>query len=177
MNYANAGIKRFPAFLIDATILYIVQASLNYIVTNVSVNIFKPAVDEDSSNIIAYAGISLAIYILIDWLYFAIYESSAKQATIGKKALGIVVTDIDGEKLSFLKASIRYLAKNLWVLVGLIGLIMSLFIEKESSRDILFTGIFIVGAMIVFIDYIFAFFTEKKQALHDMIAGTLVLQK
>ncbi|NJL90703.1 MAG: RDD family protein [Coleofasciculaceae cyanobacterium SM2_1_6] len=35
----------------------------------------------------------------------------------------------------------------------------------------------ILSALILMIGYIMAFFTEKKQALHDMIAGTLVLQK
>jgi uncharacterized RDD family membrane protein YckC len=35
----------------------------------------------------------------------------------------------------------------------------------------------VISTFILFIGYIMAGFTEKKQALHDMIAGTLVLKK
>jgi uncharacterized RDD family membrane protein YckC len=83
---------------------------------------------------------------IIAWLYYAIQESYAKQATIGKQALGIVVTDIQGKPIDFVKATIRYFSK-------------------------------IISALILLIGYIMAAFTEKKQALHDIIAGTLVLNR
>ncbi len=83
---------------------------------------------------------------VVNILYFTLMESSKYQATIGKLALGLIVTDINGGKLDFVKALIRNVSK-------------------------------IVSGIILFIGYIMAGFTEKKQALHDIIAGTLVVKK
>ena len=84
--------------------------------------------------------------VVIGWLYFAGFESSSKQATPGKMAVGIKVTDADGNRISFGRASGRHLGK---------GLSISLF----------------------FIGYLMAAFTQKKQGLHDMLAGCLVVNK
>ncbi len=83
--------------------------------------------------------------IVVAWLYFALMESSGKQATVGKMALGLKVINKDGSKLNFGQATVRYIGK-------------------------------IISAMIIFIGFIIAGFTEKKQALHDMIAGTYVVK-
>ena len=88
-----------------------------------------------------------AVAVLLQWLYFAYLESGEKQATWGKQALGLYVTDGAANQVSFGRASGRFFAK---IISGLIPL-----------------GI----------GYIMAGFTEKKQALHDMIAGCLVLRR
>jgi uncharacterized RDD family membrane protein YckC len=62
-------------------------------------------------------------------------------------ALGLIVTDLYGNRITFARASGRFFAK---IITGLIPL---------------------------FIGYILAGITEKKQALHDMIASCLVLRK
>lgn len=90
--------------------------------------------------------LGLIIGILMGWLYDALLESSSKQATLGKQALGIVVTDLNGERISFGRATVRHFSKFLSGIIFLIG-------------------------------YIMAAFTKRKQALHDMIAGTLVVKK
>jgi uncharacterized RDD family membrane protein YckC len=84
--------------------------------------------------------------ILLQWLWFTIAESSKWQATIGKKMLGLKVTDENGERISFGRANARYWSKILSSLILLAGFVM-------------------------------AAFTEKKQGLHDKIAGTLVVKK
>lgn len=83
---------------------------------------------------------------IVNWLYFAFMESSKSQATLGKMALGLKVTDLNGKRISFGKATAR------------------------SFSKLLSMAIFMIG-------YIMAAFTEKKQALHDMIAGTLVIER
>ncbi|HKV48054.1 MAG TPA: RDD family protein [Candidatus Acidoferrales bacterium] len=93
------------------------------------------------------------LLLTIKWLYWAVMESSTWQATLGKKALGLYVTDLAGNRASFGKTSGRF-----W-----------------SGR-----GISIVptlGALYYFIDCVCCGFTEKKQAVHDMIAGCLVMRK
>ena len=85
------------------------------------------------------------LMIAIPWLYSAIQESSAAQATLGKKILGIRVTDLEGNRVSFGQASGRHFGK-------------------------------ILSGMICSIGHFMAGFTEKKQALHDILAGALVVR-
>jgi uncharacterized RDD family membrane protein YckC len=77
------------------------------------------------------------------WLYEAAMESSSKQATLGKMVFSMKVTDLQGNRISFARATARHFCKY-------------------------------ISAMILFVGYIMAGFTDRKQALHDMIAGTLV---
>jgi uncharacterized RDD family membrane protein YckC len=49
----------------------------------------------------------------INWLYDALMESSSKQGTLGKMAVGIKVTDLNGNRISFGRATGRHFAK--WV--------------------------------------------------------------
>jgi uncharacterized RDD family membrane protein YckC len=72
--------------------------------------------------------------------------SSEWQATVGKRAMSIVVTGIDGGRISFGRATGRHFAKY-------------------------------VSAFIIGIGFIMAAFTAKKQALHDMMAETLVINR
>ena len=87
------------------------------------------------------------VSVLIQWLYHAYLESGEKQATWGKQALGLYVTDLMGNPVTFGRASGRFFAKMV-------------------------TGMIPLG-----IGYIMAGFTERKQALHDMIASCLVLRR
>jgi len=103
----------------------------------------------DAGVILIIGAIFLAatISLAVTWLYHAWMESSEWQATVGKKALGLVVTDMAGRRVSFGRATGRHFAK-------------------------------IVTNMVpVFIGYIMAGFTQNKQALHDMIAGCLILRQ
>ena len=150
---------RFVAYIIDYIILYVISGFVIIPIlaaVGLSVGAATDGFDMSSmsegdimamaSTIVGaiFAGgmISLAINIL----YYTLMESSKYQATVGKLALGLKVTDTSGGKLDFVKALIRQLGK-------------------------------IVSGIILLIGYIMAGFTEKKQALHDMIAGTLVVKK
>ncbi|RCX15460.1 putative RDD family membrane protein YckC [Anaerobacterium chartisolvens] len=116
--------RRFVASLIDA------------LVVGVAGSILRAAAGDTAGGLLTT---------LAGWLYFSVMESSEKQATLGKMALGIRVVDVDGNRVSFARATGRYFSK-------------------------------IISAMILLIGYIMAAFTAKKQALHDMIAGTLVVK-
>jgi uncharacterized RDD family membrane protein YckC len=84
--------------------------------------------------------------IVANWLYYALMESSPKQATLGKMACGLLVTNLEGQRIGFGQASGRYF------------------------------GMFISGLTLL-IGFLMCAWTEKKQCLHDMMAGCLVLQK
>ena len=103
----------------------------------------------DPAAIFAFAS-SLALFagasVLAGWLYYAYFESSEWQGTVGKKVMNLVVTDLAGNRLTFGRASGRYFAR------------------------------FITKLIPLGIGFILAGITEKKQALHDMIASCLVLR-
>jgi uncharacterized RDD family membrane protein YckC len=117
--------KRFAAILVDGIILGVVGGVL--------VGMFAQTLGS-------------ALNPLVGWLYFAGLESSERQATIGKMALGVYVTDLDGNRISFARATLRYFAK-------------------------------LISALILMVGFLMAAWTERKQALHDIIANTLVLSR
>ncbi len=61
------------------------------------------------------------------WLYGAGLESSTAQATVGKRWMGIKVTDVHGERLGFLRATGRCAAKYLSALPCFLGFMAALF--------------------------------------------------
>jgi uncharacterized RDD family membrane protein YckC/Tfp pilus assembly major pilin PilA len=84
--------------------------------------------------------------IVIDALYYALLTSSESQATLGKRAFGIKVTDLEGGRIGFGRALARYFAA--WISMLILG-----------------------------IGFLMAGFPARKQALHDMICGTLVVNR
>jgi uncharacterized RDD family membrane protein YckC len=94
----------------------------------------------------ALGPIMWAAAIILPWLYYALMESSGKQASLGKLAMKMAVTDHEGKKISFWRATSRH-------------------VSKFISGILLFTG------------YLMAAFTERKQALHDLMAGALIIDR
>jgi len=69
----------------------------------------------------------------IGWLYFSLMESSKLQATLGKIAVGIIVTDTEGRRISFGRATGRYFAKIISAIMIYIGFLMIAFTEKKQG--------------------------------------------
>lgn len=82
--------------------------------------------------------IVILISIILEWLYFALMESSSKQATFGKMIVGIIVTDMEGKRITFGKATGRYFGKFISGFVLSIGYLMAAFTaKKQALHDIL----------------------------------------
>jgi len=136
---------RFVAVVIDGFIVGIVVWPISGMMA-LAIGVAGGAVSMPSIGVHLVRGIvGLAFSFCANWIYEAGMESSSKQATLGKMALALKVTDLQGRRISFARATGRYFAK-------------------------------IISGMILLIGYIMAGFTERKQALHDMIAGTLVIR-
>lgn len=76
--------------------------------------------------------------ILVPWLYFALFESSAHQATPGKMICGIIVTNLNGQRISFARATGRYFGKILSALILGIGFMMAGWTRrKQALHDML----------------------------------------
>ncbi len=84
---------------------------------------------------------------IIAFGYYPVCESSKWQATVGKHYLGLIVTDIKGNRISFWRAFLRFL------LLGLFGRLTFGLANLAVA------------------------FTAKKQGLHDLLAKTLVIKK
>ncbi|MGH9728538.1 MAG: RDD family protein [Candidatus Acidiferrales bacterium] len=141
---------RFVAWIIDSVLLGI---SFSFISVPVmagsglrNVMMDHPQTPAELLGLLGVVYKLIVLAVIFNWLYYALLESSAWQATLGKKALGLEVTDMNGRRISFARATGRYFGK-------------------------------IVSAFILMIGFIMAGFTAQKQALHDMMAGCLVLQK
>lgn len=146
---------RLLAYIIDSVVIGMVFGIFVLIVVAiVGVGYFRTMFEgmngEDATLPAAFIGLMLLVGLVsmvAGWLYYAWMESSQYQGTLGKMALGLTVSDLQGRRITFARASGRFFAK---IITGLIPLA---------------------------IGYIMAGFTEKKQALHDMIASCLVLRK
>ena len=103
--------------------------------------------------------------------YFPLLTSSKWQATLGKKAFGIIVTDKNGERISFLRAVGRCFAP--WIFALLLLLIAALTIETRTTFGMIAASI---SMLLLLIGYLMQPFTARKQALHDILCGTLVVK-
>jgi uncharacterized RDD family membrane protein YckC len=70
---------------------------------------------------------------LIGWVYFAMMESSVRQATLGKEIMGLTVTNYEGGRLSFAQATGRYFAKIISSLTLFVGFLMIAWTEKKQG--------------------------------------------
>ena len=108
MKYKNASfIKRLIAFLLDA--LFITSITK----FTIQFNTFLP--------------------IIISLVYFAYFESSKAQATLGKQIVSLKVVNTTGEKITFLNAALRHIVKMIGIIFVGIGY-LPLLIGKEDIK-------------------------------------------
>ena len=138
MEYAGFW-RRLVAYLIDYLIIGAGAFAVGFLI---GIGAGVAGADVNGGWLVAIYVITIAGY----YLYYAFMESSANQATVGKIALGLKVTDEEGNRISFGRALGRTVAK-------------------------------ILSALILFMGFVMAGFTDRKQALHDKIAHTLVVKR
>jgi uncharacterized RDD family membrane protein YckC len=136
--------KRVAAYILDAIILYIPQLIIQKVF---GVDVAQAALQQAAINaagdmrlIMAaqeqfYAAMwpALLLSFVIGWLYFAVCESSAWQGTLGKLALGIRVTDMQGKRISFPRALGRYVAKLLSFIILGVGFLMVAWTRRKQG--------------------------------------------
>ena len=139
-------LRRWAAFFVDEIIIGIPMMVV-FVILGV-VGAAAGSGGGDGSDAAAGVLVLLAYPIYYAWkaVYYAGQESSVHQATLGKRLLGIKVTDDRGERLSFGHALGRWFGAAL-------------------------------SYITIYIGFLMAAFTERKQALHDMVAGTLVVDR
>ena len=151
----HAGLwKRVAASFIDS----FVTAMLSYVLLIPLMLVFGIGLGSLAQSDFASAGFSVSFLILqyaisigVPALYFGWMQSSSSMASLGKMAVGVKVVRGNGDRLSFWRSFLRYIALVLFTVVTC-GL-----------------GVLIAGLMVAF--------TERKQGVHDMICDTLVVDK
>jgi uncharacterized RDD family membrane protein YckC len=127
--------RRFAASIIDGLIM----APINFLVQlPLGISPFSSGLQPDATidDLISYlirVGIAGAVTFVLTWLYYAFMESSKYQATLGKMVLGIVVTDMNGQRISFGRAVGRNLAKIVSQIILCIGYLMIAFTQKKQG--------------------------------------------
>jgi uncharacterized RDD family membrane protein YckC len=126
-DLATAGFwRRLAAALIDTAILTVELLVLSFVVL-VVVAIVQASASE-TANVELAAGPTLIVIVvlqtMVSWLYSAALESTGWRATVGKRVVGLKVTDLQGRPISFARASARYAAKALVVLTVYLGFLM-----------------------------------------------------
>jgi uncharacterized RDD family membrane protein YckC len=96
--------KRIAAFMVDLIILY-VTITLFMAILFILLKTPPPTIKNPMIIVL------VVIFITISWLYFAFTESSKKQASIGKRVFQLIVTDLQGNRITFLKATLRFWGK------------------------------------------------------------------
>lgn len=128
--------RRVAAYVLDTLLLMVVG-----FVIGIVFGVLEVLVIHRTSRAAGYA-----LGIVVAWLYFAAFESSARQATPGKLALGLCVTDTRGARIGFWRATGRYFGK-------------------------------FVSTLILFVGFMMAGCTRRKQGLHDLLAGCCVVRR
>ncbi len=151
---------RVLAWMIDSMVLAAVDELIGFTTGLSQIGVStNPQSDAGPVSNIAYSSLSLSmpavhlvgggltlVTVLLNLAYFSLLESSRWQATLGKLACRLRVTDEIGRRIGLGRATGRNLAKYLSALTLGIGFLM-------------------VG------------WTRRKQGLHDLVAGTLVLRR
>ncbi|HEX7814151.1 RDD family protein, partial [Dyella sp.] len=132
--------RRLLASILDSIILSI----FNVIVLAVLGAVFVPSFKQGNAaagGIIVFAYLGLFV---ISILYFCLQESSAAQATLGKRALGIKVTDLQGNRIGFGRALGRWFGRILSSLFFCIGYLMVIFTERKQGLHDMMTSTLVV---------------------------------
>lgn len=141
--------KRVAAYILDALVLWIPNMLLSSLFgANEAAETYlqaKLAAGSDPQLALqafdAYLhalGPALMAQTVVTWLYFAVCESSAWQGTLGKRALGIRVTDLTGGRISFMRATGRYFGKLLSAFILCVGFLMVAWTQrKQGLHDLL----------------------------------------
>ena len=88
---------------------------------------------------LAYVGL-----IVVFWLYFAKLESGPSQATIGKRVMGIKVTDDRGQRIGFGRATGRFFGKIISGMILNIGYLMAGFTGRKQALHDMMAGCCVV---------------------------------
>ena len=128
--------RRLAAGLIDVLLVGVAWFAVAFIFGFIYGLVVGEEPDDPALNVLTL--MAWAATAILVWPYYALMESSSTQATLGKMALGIRVTDAQGRRVSFGRATGRYFSKIISGIILYIGYIMIAFTaKKQGLHDII----------------------------------------
>jgi uncharacterized RDD family membrane protein YckC len=115
---------RFVAVVVDSALMMILLGVMMIGAAGVGEDLVAPA---------------YWLWFLLSFLYWPVLESTARRGTVGKMMLGLVVADIDGGKLPFLRSLLRNLAKIISAIPFCIGFLLAAFTARKQALHDLIT--------------------------------------
>ncbi|MFY9618707.1 MAG: RDD family protein [Pyrinomonadaceae bacterium] len=169
-NYASV-IRRVLAYAVDAVILFV---AFPLILGAVFALLLYSTVGLDWM----LNGLLFWLYVfstvsLPFWLYYSLLESSSRQATFGMRLFRLQVADTSGRRISFGRALLRTVVKLLPFELNHLVLFLPTPIWGDPEPGFRFGFVVVNALMILYIAT--PFLTRRKQSVHDLIAGTVVL--
>lgn len=143
-TYAGFWARRM-AWFIDSLVLSVIGAAIQ-LVSSPLVSALGGNLAGSSSAATLAVVVPLGVLTLCHWLYFAVQESCAARATLGKRAVGITVTDLDGHRISFWLATARYFATFISALILFLGYVMAAFTAHHQALHDMMVGTLVVRA-------------------------------
>jgi len=126
------------------------------------------------------------LWVLITFLYWPVLESTSLRATIGKAMVGLVVADVDGGGLPFVRSLLRNLAKIISAIPFFIGFLLAAFTTRKQALHDLITkavvlrtgassflramGVLVVGFALLIVGGYLAYDTMLGTAMKDFEA-------
>ncbi|MGH6719633.1 MAG: RDD family protein [Alphaproteobacteria bacterium] len=142
MNYAGFW-RRFGAALADAVVVAVAVGLVGAGFEAFGVMFFETVeVRQAADGVVDFEArldtTGSIVAIVLTWLYFALMESGPWQATPGKRLLGLRVTDLEGRRIGFGRATGRYLAKYISTAIVMLGWVMAgLTARKQALHDMI----------------------------------------
>jgi len=144
--------RRLFAYFVDGLLVTFISAAIIVIPLMMIISFDESFVISSVAFVFEFIAI-----VLLFFLYEAYFLSSSRMATPGKRLLGIHVTDMNGNQISFSRALLRTVFKFGLAVIGYIPVV----------------GLI---SLVIFLNPFLIVLTEKKQAIHDLIAGTVVVR-
>ena len=165
--------QRVGAFVLDYVVIlfYLVAVSLIFLLLNSLFNLDdRLFTDRVRAQLTAFLLITLPVA-----LYFAINESSNRQATSGKQRMKLIVTDVDGERISFWRALARTFLKFIpWELSH--TLIWELSFSPQTANVLVYYGFGFVY-LLVGLNIASLLLTKTHQTIYDLLTKTYVVKQ
>jgi uncharacterized RDD family membrane protein YckC len=129
--------RRFVAALLDTILLYFPAATVRVVLGLSATGMFDPET--------ASSWVATTFEFVLDFIYATAFQCSPARATLGMQLMDLHVTDLNGDRISFARATGRYFATLLSIVTFGVG-------------------------------YLLQLFTSRRQTLHDLLAGTVVVR-
>ena len=107
LAYVGGAILRFLGLIVGGILAFLAAA----IAVGVGGDI--PGIRENPEFVFAL----FIAELIAPWIYWAVMESSPAQATLGKMMMGIVVTELEGQRVSFLRATGRHFGRFISLII------------------------------------------------------------